>query len=164
MDISFYVEHFSNRKEYSGIRDPVFDRDAKLCELTGEEIKPRWVTAEEWEYIIDSYDSDYNYWDRNKVYYRERNYALFEILMNNELTSWKKPRGIPSDASCAYLNQVDMADSDGHSHSYLTLNELLDLDWSKHDKSITTRFLEILEDIKKIDEDTSNIRCLFFFD
>lgn len=76
--------------------------------------------------------------------YDGRNYNLFSILANvrngrgfagcrtgegfNQISS---PRGIPIDASDEYVSVASEWGCDGHSHSYLTLKELLDYDWTQ---------------------------------
>lgn len=41
------------------------------------------------------------------------------------------PKGVPEDASEEYLDQVDKWGIDGHSHSYLTVEELLNYKWNE---------------------------------
>ena len=67
--------------------------------------------------------------------YENRSYALFAMLAginntpNDGITPIDQPRGIPADASSFYLKET--ADGGGHSYSYLTLQELLNYDYSK---------------------------------
>jgi hypothetical protein len=42
-----------------------------------------------------------------------------------------KPKGLPSDVSSYVQNESDEWDCDGHSHSWLTLKEILDFDWNQ---------------------------------
>jgi hypothetical protein len=42
------------------------------------------------------------------------------------------PKGVPNDASPEYLEMVNRWDGDGHSHTWLTLQELLDYPWYRH--------------------------------
>jgi hypothetical protein len=78
------------------------------------------------------------------------------------------PRGIPDDLSSGYMYIVDRWEGDGHSHSYFTLHELLNVDWSKYEKSGRVgwldEFMETIEQMKSIDPDPKNVRCCFFFD
>lgn len=62
--------------------------------------------------------------------YNDRNYEVFAMLANvrnyGEIVAFDDPRGIPSDA-CEYTRKrIERWDSDGHSHSYMTLAELKD--------------------------------------
>ena len=65
-----------------------------------------------------------------------RDYALFSILADvrnrdgvERLTPIAQPRGIPSDCSGKYNYQTTL--ENGHSHSYLTLEEILKFDWTQ---------------------------------
>lgn len=57
-----------------------------------------------------------------------------------------------------------MYEGDSHTHSYFTLKELLDIDWSKYNIEYIKTFLDTIEKMKLIDDDTSKVRCVFFFD
>lgn len=69
--------------------------------------------------------------------YEGRNYNLFSLLANvrnsGNITPISLPRGVPKDASESYQRIVEECGSDGHSHSFLMLDELLLVD---HDKLI----------------------------
>jgi hypothetical protein len=71
---------------------------------------------------------------------------------------------VPKDASSGYLYEVNNWDSDGHSHSYFTLKELLDVDWNNYDTEYISDFLSVIEQLKSIDPDPNNVRICFFFD
>jgi hypothetical protein len=64
-----------------------------------------------------------------------RNYALFALLAGvrnyDDVVPLAEPRGIPHDGSDYYLKMVENWGGDGHSHSWLTLAELLAHDWAK---------------------------------
>lgn len=72
-----------------------------------------------------------------------RSYGLFGFLANvrnySMIPSISEPKGIPSDASEYYLRKVHSWNLDGHSHSYLTLQELLDFpyDTTFEDRRVT---------------------------
>jgi hypothetical protein len=101
-----------------------------------------WVSVDKWkvnEYKI-LYPEDYedepefeiDYDDR---FYKSRDYFLFYILAGvRGNDSWgpriADPKGIPDDCCPHIKNEIDRWDSDGHSHSYLTLKEILDFDWN----------------------------------
>ena len=56
-------------------------------------------------------------------------------------------------------------DSDGHSHSYFTLEELLNVNWDEYKKEDwLDDFMDTIEGMKSIDNDPSKVRCVFFFD
>lgn len=74
--------------------------------------------------------------------YDGRNYDLFGMLANVR-NGWgfagcdtgdgfkpiAMPKGVPDDASDYYLRKVEEWGCDGHSHSWLTIRELLEYDW-----------------------------------
>ena len=77
-------------------------------------------------------------------FYDGRNYNLFAILADvrnghgfagvttgEGFVPISDPRGVPDDASKEYKQIVDSWDVDGHSHSYHTLRQLLDYDWTQ---------------------------------
>ena len=104
----------------------------------------------------------------HEKYYDGRNYYLFSILADVRNVSGVEPinypKGIPDDASTGYLYKCEQWDSDAHSHSYFTLDELLNVDWSQYDSEYIDEFMETLEEMKEIDADPLNVRCCFFFD
>ena len=53
---------------------------------------------------------------------------------------------------------------DGHSHSYFTLTELLEIDWSRYKTDWIQDFMEAIEKMKQIDPNSDNVRACFFFD
>jgi hypothetical protein len=100
-----------------------------------------WRSADTW------YD-DPDYPDRKTVYkwglglerlagpiYDGRNYNLFAVLAdvrNHEtFVPIAAPRGVPADASPEYAAEAKSWGGDGHSHSWLTLGELLRYDWTQ---------------------------------
>lgn len=161
-DIHFYVEKWTSSNNYEGPRDLSEDRNQKLNEvLEDTPTHFRWVSADKWEEDDGEWGVPYN-----SEYYSGRNYGLFSILadVRGREVPIDEPRGIPDDASTGYKYICEQWDGDGHSHSYFTLKELLEVDWSQYNEYYVSEFLETLEDMKKIDEDTSKVRCCFFFD
>lgn len=163
-DIHMYMERWTSSNDYEGPRDLSEDRDQKLNELLKDvPTKFRWVSADKWERDDDEWSVPYNL-----EFYGGRNYYLFSILADVRNGSGVEPinypKGIPDDASTGYLYICDLWDSDSHSHSYFTLEELLNVDWSEYDSEHIEDFMETLEKMKKIDEDPLNVRCCFFFD
>lgn len=79
--------------------------------------------------------------------YSGRNYDLFAILADvrngsgfagcktgDGFVPIAMPRGIPDDASAEVKEIAEQWDVDGHSHSFFTLRELLDYDWTQTTK------------------------------
>jgi hypothetical protein len=87
-----------------------------------------------------------------------RNYGLDRIEPICE------PRGVPEDASDGYRYVVDRWDGDGHSHSYFTLEELKNVNWSEYNKEWIQDFLETIQKMKQVDTDPKKVRAVFFFD
>lgn len=137
-------------------------RENRVNELLGVTPDPRWISVDTWE-AEDYGDGDMHWSNYPSCLYRGRNYHLFSILADvrsyGDGTAISEPRGVPDDASDAYLYIVEQWKGDGHSHSYFTLTELLEHDWSDFDE-----FRETLERMKNLDENTDNVRAVFFFD
>lgn len=89
--------------------------------------------------MVDSYEEAKKIegsWDEQFAHplYVERNYSLFALLAdvrNHGVVPISQPRGIPQDASEGYLWKSLSMGVDGHSHSYFTVQELLDVDWNQ---------------------------------
>jgi len=107
--------------------------------------KGKWVPNDKWE------DNPYNYEEEgdphrgvhydNQVW-SERNYTLFAILadvrnnygfagvnLGNRFNPISDPKGLPHDVSDEIKGESDRWGGDGHSHSHLSLSELLNYDW-----------------------------------
>jgi hypothetical protein len=77
--------------------------------------------------------------------YEGRNYDLFGILAgvrNSCLETIDFARGIPSDVSDEVKTHVDYWDTDGHSHSHLTVKEVLEYDWDQSYVSDNSVYLD----------------------
>lgn len=91
-----------------------------------------------WEKVGDEFENPYyrpedplDDWNRPRTNhpYGMRNYSLFGFLAgvrSDEVPALAQPRGVPEDASGEYKAEVKRWGCDGHSHSYFTLQELLD--------------------------------------
>ena len=94
----------------------------------------RWVNSDSWEinpYYRYGSDEDRKHERElnHKSIYSGRNYELFGILadvrgVGNPVIS--EPKGLPEDVSDVVKNESDRWGSDGHSHSYLTLREMVE--------------------------------------
>ena len=169
-DIHFFTERWTSDNKYEGPKDLSEDRDSKLEEiLENTEPNYRWVSADSWSTqthsgrVLSIYD---DWWKADEMY-NGRSYYLFAILADvrngsGGIEPIDYPRGIPDDASSGYKYVVDRWDGDGHSHSYFTLDELINFDWSKYE--MLGEFMETIEQMKSIDPDPKNVRCCFFFD
>jgi hypothetical protein len=161
-----------------GMVDATFEVGEVECTDTLSKVEVISIKTNRSEYNSDPYEqkkmaamiddswiesSSIDYWRADELY-DGRDYHLFNVLsagVRGDGPSISEPRGVPDDASSAYRYIVDQMDGDGHSHSYFTLSELLEVDWKKYDAEY---FTEIIEKMKKIDPDPDNVRCVFFFD
>jgi len=163
-DIHFYVERWTSSNDYEGPKDLSEDREQKLNEVL-EDVpsKFRWVSADKWEKDDGRWSVPYHL-----EYYSDRNYYLFAILADvrngDGVEPINYPKGIPDDASSGYLYKCDQWDGDAHSHSFFTLEELLNVDWSEYESEGIDYFMGTLRRMKDIDDDSLNVRCCFFFD
>lgn len=91
----------------------------------------RWTNADRWQ-TDEGEIHRVDYYDR---YYSGRNYDLFAILANvrnrDGFIPIDLPRGLPPDVSQPVRRLSEDWGVDAHSHSYLSLRELLEADWSK---------------------------------
>ena len=161
-DCHVYMERWTNSNKYDGPKDLAEDRDNKLNELLENEPTIfRWVSVDKWKYDGDGWRIN---WEDH--YYDGRNYQLFSILadVRGDYSPIVEPRGIPEDASTGYKYMCDRWDGDAHSHSYYTLTELLNVDWEEYGDCYLGEFLQSIERMKEIDENTDNVRMCFFFD
>ena len=165
-DIHMYIEKYST-EDYYGPKDKREERGKKLETILDDNTyEPRWIPADKWDIDFDN-EWTVHYHDR---IFSGRNYSLFSILADvrnhsDGINPISEPRGVPDDASFAYKQVVKAWGSDGHSHTYFTLQELLDVDWSQwSDDHGTIGFQQALENVKSIDDDYSKVRLVFFFD
>lgn len=131
----------------------------------------KWVSADKW--TSDPWDSgepDYVDVKREDSFYHDRDYLLFGILAgvrDRSLPPIAKPRGLPADMSSEVRARSESYGIDGHSHSWLTLAELLAHDWSDglKDRYGRVRLFvsETLPRLEKLGE-PENVRVVFFFD
>lgn len=93
-----------------------------------KKINGEWVTADEWE------DCTYMKGSKSVPYeksFNDRNYRLFGLL-SDDVRGYSypfslKPRGIPYNACYEVKMSESEWDSGGHSHSYIHLSELKEL-------------------------------------
>jgi len=102
------------------------------------------ITQEELEEDFGKINTMMKGWEipyGNRIY-SGRNYDLFGMLANvrngvgfagivtgTGFTPISMPKGLPNDVSPIVKSLSDSWEGDGHSHSYLTLRELLDYEW-----------------------------------
>jgi len=122
--------------------------DEEDCEYDTDEYRAREKEFENMsqEEVLEKYEDDPRvsweyYLDRALG---DRNYCFFAILADvrngrgfagistgDGFNPISEPRGLPEDVSMRIKQRSDHWDIDGHSHSYLTLKELLEYDWEQ---------------------------------
>lgn len=130
-DIHLYVE-----KRVNGTWEPADDWKPYL------EANPTWTS-----YMTDEERADYTdrldiNWD--DAFYSGRNYDLFAILAGvrngrgfagvqtgEGFNPISPPRGLPADVTAPVKQRSEEWGVDGHSHSWLTLAELMAYDWDQ---------------------------------
>lgn len=161
-DIHFFTERNTSSNNYQGPKDLSEDRNNKIEQIIDNKpVEERWVSADYWEIEDESWSVPYS-----RSYYRGRNYYLFSILagVRGDTEPIDYPRGIPEDSSSGYSYITNQWEGDGHSHSYFTLKELLEVDWDYYQKEHLSEFMETIEKMKLINNDPEKVRCVFFFD
>lgn len=120
--------------------------------------KEVWVNSDRW--VINPYyllkDQPFDDWERPlevDSIYNGRNYELFSILANvrgigNPVIA--EPKGLPEDICTITNSESDRWGRDGHSHSYLTLAELVD--YVKDNSSMVREGFLSDYDAKELDE------------
>ena len=90
----------------------------------------RWATADTWSEFSSGLEVKLE-----DSYYFSRNYYLFAILADvrniDDLTSISEPRGMPADCCDEVRRETENWAGDGHSHSWLSLPELLSFNWTR---------------------------------
>lgn len=100
-----------------------------------------WVTADEWREVPKWEEA---HMERINSFYGDRNYDLFAILADvrnghgfagvktgEGFVPISDPRGIPEDCSPEYRREVESWGGDGHSHSWVTLEDIFRYDWTQ---------------------------------
>lgn len=112
----------------------------------------KWVSADTW--YTDSDESDPEYRSLYKwgpglerlggPMYSSRNYGLFAMLADvrngygfagvdtgDAVVPISEPRGMPENVSPEVRASCDRWDCDGHSHTHMTVQELMEYDWTR---------------------------------
>lgn len=162
-DIHMYLERWTNveNKNCPTLKSKSKIRDEKISEIFNEEI----VNVYKWESFDDWFFDDS---DETWVcfhFYEDRNYRLFAFLADVRnggcIEPLDDPRGIPQDASDAYLWACSSWEGDAHSHSWFLVSELLQVDKKVWKELSAENFIEKIHSLGGEDEE---IRICFFFD
>ena len=160
--IYIYVENMTNILDYDGPRDKKKDRGLILNNILNDELNDQWVSIDKWR------KNEYNRWVCDRLVNIKPNYYLFSILADVRnwfgITPIDEPRGIPDDCSSGYSFILKEWDKIAHTHSYFTLEEILNVDWNNYDKDKgVDDFLKEINKLTNINDDFSKVRILFFF-
>jgi hypothetical protein len=108
---------------------------------------------------------------RRSNFYFNRDYAFFALLGNvrndGTIPFLSRDRGLPDDISDPMYNWVKSWDSDGHSHSYLTLDEFYNLPpicLNDFLGLFGNYYARLLPAMRSLAKDPEDVRMLFFFD
>ena len=111
-----------------------------------------------------------------------RSYAMFSWLAGvrhaRQRPVFSQPRGLPLDVSWELREENESWGPDGHSHSWLALDELLEVDYKKtitftdynEEKSMTLKeylgqaYFDRLNILEPLADDPHDIRLVFWFD
>lgn len=128
-----------------------------------------WEDSQEWYQAHEREDVFYK--DRWKhPLYLGRNYGMFAILAGvrnyDNYPVIVDPRGIPVNPSPEYTQMCAGDELDGHTHSWVTLTELLNFKgWARRDLiSLRSQVHAWLDALCAIDSNTDNVRICFYFD
>lgn len=101
----------------------------------------KWLTCDTWEKREDDDNTHVPY---QKSFYHDRNYDLFAIFadvrngrgfagckIGDGFNPIARPRGIPDDCCKEYRERAEAYGEDGHSHSWLTVAEIMAYDWTQ---------------------------------
>jgi hypothetical protein len=163
VDIHLYLERWTNvdNPNCPKFKNKSVVRDEKISDILDESISSgyKWVSLDNW-----FFDSKNDTWECEN-FYDSRNTRLFSLLAGVRNSGGIKPidypRGVPEDASETYVFMCKMWKGNSHSHSYLLLREVLEIDSQVWIDINAENFIDPLREIKG---DPDKIRICFFFD
>lgn len=138
----------------------------------------KWTAVTSDVFPLNEWDREYYKKDFGKTPFHWRSYSMFAFLAGvrknyNNCEPLAEPKGMPDDASDVARELEEYWGIEGHSHSYLTLKELLEFDYDKtlegEGEIVTYReelgplFFEHLEALKTLG-DPEDVRVVFLFD
>ena len=150
-------------------------------------VKGKWVSLDKWSERDEWEDADSLYQNlevnrEDRFYTHGRNYNLFCALVGVRSGGFEpapkiisEPKGFPKDASRMVKKQKTYDGSDGHTHSYLTLAELIAFDWSDYGETVKDFIQEVIPKLEAARRDyphqeekdcrtRDQVRIVFWFD
>ncbi len=155
--------------------------EKKIYNIIGFEKKEYWISIDKWtknEYFhFYPNEPEWEVSIENEMY-SKRNYFLFSILANvrnkdNSIIPISIPRGLPDDVTKEIKILSDYEGADGHSHSWLSVKEILEYNWNQEYfkdgkkylyRDICSEFIDgFIPELLKI-ADPKDLRIVFWFD
>jgi hypothetical protein len=103
----------------------------------------RWVSADHFRLnpYFDPNDQEESQYALVGLF-TDRSYAAFDCLAgvrsySDDSPRISNPRGVPADASATTLADIAKWDGDGHSHSYVTLREVIQFNEQKFEREVS---------------------------
>jgi len=134
-----------------------------------KKVNNKWITIEKWEKDED-YKEELCIPHEKNFYTDGRNYNLFCALagvrkshFENDPPQVSPEKGVPSDCCEEIQNKIEAWRSDGHTHSWLTLEELENFDWSEYGDTCDEFLQEVLPKMKAENTEPQDVRIVFFF-
>lgn len=137
---------------------------------------PKWQNVDKWSKnkYFDKWpeeEQEFTIANEDLFYSGGRNYNLFCALCNVRRSHFKgdipcvsKPKGLPLDVSDTVRSESDRMGTDGHSHSYNTLKELNEFDWSEYGNTVKQFLDEVLPKMKAFGVGDEEVRIVYWFD
>lgn len=107
----------------------------------------KWQSADTWEPDEDTEENGQLRIPYEKRFFSDRNYDLFAILADvrngrgfggantgDGFNPIEDPKGLPDDVTDLVKGESDGWNSDGHSHTWFTVKEIMDYDWTQVSK------------------------------
>ena len=138
--------------------------------------KPKWRNIDKWSRNewFDKYpesEQEFIIAREDRFYSGGRNYNLFCALcgvrnyhFDGDIKCVSKPKGLPNDVSDIVKKQYDLWGSDGHSHSWNTLKELKEFDWSVYGDTVKEFLEEVIPKMEAVGVSDEDVRIVYFFD
>lgn len=124
-----------------------------------KKVKGKWLAADKWK------NEEAYYTMEGREIFEGRNYSLFGVLAGvrrDDVPLISKPRGFPKDASKEVEGCYTQWEGDGHSTTWLSLEDIQNFDWTQRVKSegwVTFDTYEKWERWGKQNDDEPEMSC-----
>jgi hypothetical protein len=136
---------------------------------------PKWVSIDKYTRNPDfgQYEGEreFEVAREDRIYTDGRNYNLFCALagvrsyqFTGEPPVVSEPKGLPDDCCPEIIQEAKNWGSDGHTHSWLTLKEMEDFDWSPYGATCDDFMTEVFSKLRDQSSNPENVRIVFWFD